>query len=302
MRLSLIIILLAHFSLVACGSNYKGEDVQPEGETFSDEPGSSEDASQDPDPTKDGDAPTVLINDKVLDDAYNSFLAQGVPKVALQRTFEFYRNNRAATGGLQKTSCLKKPMSETGEIAPNSSRYDTMTLAQMKQGIRNERYIMIVDYTQANTKARGYLLDLQPDENGKFILYTQREAHGYGSQAVNGIPTVFTNASGLGTTTSGFFLTANTNYPYIGHAGGVEYHSVGMRLYGLESTNNLAEHDSKVAHGAPYVTDTSSGNSAGCPAMKPDHAVKLLPILKGGMLWYHHTSKNNDVNYQSPSC
>jgi len=301
MRLLLFIFVIAQFGLAACGQNgQSGEDATPEGEVISNNPSTDQDQNKQDDSNSGGTA--LNLEDKVLDDAYNSFLAQGVPKVALTRAFNFYRDNRASTGGLQDTSCLKKPLSETGAIAKNSSRYDTMTLAQMKQGIRNERYIMIVDYTQANTNARGYLLDLQPDANGKFTLYTQREAHGYGSKAVNGIPTLFTNSSGLGTTVSGFFITANTNYPYVGHSGGVPYNSIGMRLYGLESTNNLAETDSKVAHGAPYVTDIGAGNSAGCPAMKPDHAQKLLPILKGGMLWYHHTSKNNDLNYHSPSC
>ena len=161
---------------------------------------------------------------------------------------------------------------------------------------------MIVDFTQSNLSSRGYLLDMQPNADGKYTVTRLRNAHGYGSKAVNGIPTVFTNASGYGTTVSGFHVTANVTYPFYGTASGNPYSSLGLRLYGLESTNNTAEQSSKVAHGAPYVSDSRAGNSAGCPAMRPANAQKWLPTLRGGMLWYHHTKFNNSLSYQAPSC
>ncbi|MBY0384179.1 hypothetical protein K2X05_03390 [bacterium] len=66
-------------------------------------------------------------------------------------------------------------------------------------------------------------------------------AHGYGSQAQNGVPQVLTNASGKGTTLSGFFVTGSVTYPYFGNISSDSYSSTGLRLYGLESINNTAE-------------------------------------------------------------
>lgn len=243
------------------------------------------------------------VDDATLEKAYQSFLAKGVPKVALDRTFEFFRVNRASRSGLQDSSCLIKPDSETGAIPANSNKYDPTTLEILKRGVRNERYIMVVDFTQKNTAKRGYLMDLQPDANGEFQLTRMEIAHGYGSKASGGIPQVFTNQANLGTTVSGFFISASVNYSFHGNAASTgAYNSVGLRLYGLESTNNTAERTSKVGHGAPYVKDGSAGNSAGCPAMSFTNAKKWLPQLKGGVLWYHHTKVNAAASYKAPTC
>lgn len=242
------------------------------------------------------------LSDSQLQSAYNSFLSQGVPSVALKRAFQFFSANRASFGGLKDTSCLIQPMSESGEIDPNSNRFDPTTKAMLKQGVRNERYIMIVDFTQPNTSQRGYLLDLKPDASGQYKIKRMTIAHGYGSKAIGGVPQVFTNASGYGTTVSGFFVTGSVTYPYVGHISSGSYSSTGLRLYGLESTNNTAEKTSKVSHGAPYVSNQQAGNSAGCAAMTFENAKTLLPQLTGGILWYHHTKATNNVNYQTPSC
>lgn len=235
---------------------------------------------------------------KALESDLVVFKRLGVPEVALTRALEFYSNNRASNGGLDDSSCLIKPMSETGEISKTSNRYDPTTLALLKQGIRNERFIMIVDFTQSNTKKRGYLLDM------KLKTVKQMQiAHGYGSNNSTGIPGVFTNSANHGTTVSGFFISAVKTYPYSGHAASTgDYSSTGMRLYGLESTNNTAEKTSKVAHGAPYVTETKAGNSAGCPAMTITNSKTILKDLTGGILWYHHTKLNNSVSYKTPTC
>jgi hypothetical protein len=294
----LLIPLLA--STMACSKGFDAEEMQTEKDVISD---SNQTSTATVDDTNSVDPEELLLEDPSLDKAYDSFLAQGVPKIPLTRAFNFYRENRASTGGLVDTSCLIKPMSETGEIATNSNRYDPTTLNMLKQGIRNERYIMIVDFTQSNTQARGYMLDLQPDSAGKYTVKKMSIAAGYGSQAVSGVPTVFTNSANHGTTVSGFFISAVKTYAYSGHAASTgAYSSTGMRLYGLESTNNTAEKTSKVAHGAPYVTDSRAGNSAGCPAMSVSNSKTLLKNMTGGILWYHHTKANNSLTYKTASC
>lgn len=297
MRLSFILLLMLNVSLVACSNADYGDEVTPEKDVIED---GAEHLS-----AGNNDAPeaeTLELPDDSLQKAFDSFKAQGVPSVPLSQALEFYRNNRASVGGLEDASCLIKPMSESGEIAANSNRYDPTTLKLLKQGIRNERYIMIVDFTQTNTNKRGYLLDMQPDAAGKFKVEKMTIAHGYGSQAVNGVPQAFTNVSGKGTTVSGFFVSAMVTYKYYGTASGSSYSSTGLRLYGLESTNNTAEKTSKVSHGAPYVTDSRAGTSAGCPAMTQSNAGKILPKLTGGILWYHYTKINSNISYKAPTC
>lgn len=285
--------------LSACGpnSNHANQEVTPEGSVIV--PSDSNTQSDVPTYT-----PPVAAS--TLDKAYNAFLNKGVPQIPLQRAFNFFKANRASVGGLKDSSCLIEPMSESGAIAHNDNRYDPTTLNILREGIRNERYIVIIDYTQSNKANRGYILDLEPTASGDFNLTQVSIANGYGSQAdSNGVPQKFTNAANQGTTLSGFFLTGQVTYNYVGHALSTgTYYSTGLRLYGLESTNNTAEETSKVAHGAPYVTDSkgATGNSAGCAAMSKSNSAKVLPSLKGGILWYHHTKINNTVAYKAPSC
>jgi hypothetical protein len=298
MKIKLLLLIPLLASTVACSKDFEADEMLPEQDVINhDLTQASVDDSNSVEPE------SLLLEDKSLNSAFDSFLAQGVPKVALTRAFNFYRENRASAGGLQDTSCLIKPMSETGEIDKNSNRYDPTTLSQLKQGVRNERYIMIVDFTQPNTSKRGYMLDLQPDASGKYSVKRLTIGHGYGSQAVDGVPTVFTNSANHGTTVSGFFVTAVKTYPYSGHASSTgNYSSTGLRLYGLESTNNTAENTSKVAHGAPYVTDSKAGNSAGCAAMTIANSKEILKLMTGGILWYHHTKANNSLTYKTASC
>lgn len=296
-KLLLIPVLLV--AITACGVEHDNEETAIEQEVLQDDPTAAAIT-----PVIEEEEPTIApVGDDEIEKAYKAFLAQGVPVIALKQAFDFYRENRASVGGLKETSCLLTPMSETGEIPKNSNRYDPTTKALLKKGIRNERYIVIADYTDTNTEARGYILDLYPDKNGEYSIFKTTLAHGYGSQAIGGIPQVFTNAANHGTTVSGFFITAAVTYPYYGSsksAGG--YSSTGLRMYGVESTNNTAERTSKVSHGAPYVTDSKAGNSAGCPAMTQANAKKWLPVLKGGVLWYHYTKINKSASYKSPSC
>jgi hypothetical protein len=48
--------------------------------------------------------------------------------------------------------------------------------------------------------------------------------------------------------------------------------------------NSRARERGVVIHGAPYVTAEKAGRSEGCPAMEPDRAERLLPLLGGGSL------------------
>jgi len=145
-------------------------------------------------------------------------------------------------------------------------------------------YLYFVDYGQPATAKRGYFFDMNKLAivEGPFTV-----AHGRGSSAAKyGVPTRFSNASGSAATSLGLYV-AQELYRFTGHASGRLYSATGMRLNGVsEGWNDNARARGVVAHGAPYVTASTSGRSEGCPAMEPGRAARLLPRLaNGGMVF-----------------
>jgi hypothetical protein len=143
-------------------------------------------------------------------------------------------------------------------------------------------FLYFVDYGLPSTEPRGYLFDMETLRvvEGPFAV-----AHGRGSSTGRyGVPTRFSNASGSAATSLGLYV-AQELYDFHGHSGGRSYGAVGLRLQGVsEGFNDLARERGVVAHGAPYVTETTAGRSEGCPAMEPARAARLLPKLGNGGL------------------
>lgn len=145
-------------------------------------------------------------------------------------------------------------------------------------------YLYFVDYGLPSTTPRGYLFDMDSMRvvEGPFTV-----AHGRGSSTTQfGVPTRFSNASGSAATSLGLYV-AKATYAFRGHASGMAYSALGLRLKGVSSGfNDNALARGVVAHGAPYVTPSKSGRSEGCPAMEEDRAQRLLPKLAdGGMVF-----------------
>jgi hypothetical protein len=143
-------------------------------------------------------------------------------------------------------------------------------------------YLYFVDYGLNSHTPRGYVFDMDALRvvDGPFTV-----AHGRGSAATgSGVPVSFSNSEGSAATSLGLFLTQEV-YSFVGHAGGQEYHSVGLRLTGLSGTfNDAARQRRVVVHGAPYVTPSKAGRSEGCPAMEPSRARTLIPMIGNGAL------------------
>jgi hypothetical protein len=141
-------------------------------------------------------------------------------------------------------------------------------------------YLYFVDLGLSPSTPRGYVFDMSRLElvEGPFTV-----AHGSGSSATrDAVPTVFSNAPGSHASSLGLYLTRET-YQFRGRAGGRTYTSVGLRLRGESpGFNDAAEARGIVVHGAPYVTGTSAGRSEGCPAVEPERAERLLPLLADG--------------------
>lgn len=147
-------------------------------------------------------------------------------------------------------------------------------------------YLFYVDMGLDNRTARGYVFDMEELDvvEGPFTV-----AHGSGSSRTrDAVPTVFSNRPGSHATSLGLYLAQET-YTFRGRAGGRPYRSVGLRLRGeSERFNDRARARGIVAHGAPYVTATSAGRSQGCPAMEPDRAERLLPLIaEGGVVFVY---------------
>jgi hypothetical protein len=108
-------------------------------------------------------------------------------------------------------------------------------------------------------------------------------AHGSGSSVTrDAVPTRFSNEPGSRASSLGLYLTKQT-YSFRGRAGGRAYASIGLRLSGESGPfNDAAEARGIVVHGAPYVTASGAGRSEGCPAMEPERAERLLPLLADG--------------------
>ena len=51
--------------------------------------------------------------------------------------------------------------------------------------------------------------------------------------------------------------------------------------------NDAARERGIVVHGAPYVTDERAGRSEGCPAMEPERAERLIPLIAEGGMVFH---------------
>jgi hypothetical protein len=141
-------------------------------------------------------------------------------------------------------------------------------------------YLYFVDLGLDNRTPRGYVFDMEKMTlvEGPFMV-----AHGRGSAAGgDGVPTTFSNRSGSAASSLGVYLAQET-YAFSGKSGGVRYTSVGLRMRGESpGFNDAARPRGVVAHGAPYVTATRAGRSEGCPAMEPERAARLLPLLADG--------------------
>jgi hypothetical protein len=156
-------------------------------------------------------------------------------------------------------------------------------------------YLYFVDLGLDARTPRGYVFDMDRLAliEGPFPV-----AHGSGSSKTrDAVPTVFSNTPGSHASSLGLYLTRGT-YAFRGRVGGRPYASLGLRLEGESGRfNDAAEARGIVVHGAPYVTPSGAGRSEGCPAMEPERAERLLPLLAGGSVVFVYSP--NDERWLS---
>ncbi len=160
-------------------------------------------------------------------------------------------------------------------------------------GIKKRNVISIIDFTQASTSKRFFVIDLQ----NKKLLYACLVAHGRNSG--DNMAKSFSNKPKSLKSSLGFYLTAET---YIGK------HGYSLKLDGLEKNiNDKAREREIVIHGAEYVSEKFAklqgriGRSWGCPALPKDLAKEIIDVISKGSCLFIYAEDvfyNENTNYK----
>ncbi len=143
-----------------------------------------------------------------------------------------------------------------------------------KDKIRNQDYLVVIDYKAHNSKERFFLIDLNTGDVESYLT-----AHGKNSDPdFDGYATKFSNTIDSKQTSLGLFLTAETYFGENGYS---------LRLDGLSKTNSNARARAIVIHGADYVKPGNKiGRSYGCPALEMRLHKQIIDQIKEGALIY----------------
>lgn len=150
---------------------------------------------------------------------------------------------------------------------------------QNKSRFKNQAYIAICDFSKHSKLKRFFIVNMKTG-----AVTTYAVAHGKGSDSNNdGIATVFSNVSGSGASSLGYYRTDET---YSGK------HGLSLRIDGLSTTNSKARSRAVVIHGASYSEPSyiksvgRAGRSLGCFAVADSLKTEVITKLKGGALLY----------------
>jgi hypothetical protein len=155
--------------------------------------------------------------------------------------------------------------------------------------LKNDELLSIVDFSQASSKKRLYIIDLK----NKRILFNTYVSHGRNSGRE--MANEFSNQPESNKSSLGFYVTGDT---YMGK------HGFSMRLFGEEKgINDNANSRAIVMHCAPYVSESAIkmqgfiGRSLGCPAL-PENVYKPIieKIKSGSCLFLYSPDKSYAVN------
>ena len=154
-----------------------------------------------------------------------------------------------------------------------------------KGTVLNDKIITIVDFTQASTEKRMYVIDLRDMK----VLFNTYVAHGQksGKQYAE----QFSNQPESYQSSLGFYETLGT---YDGK------HGYSLKLAGLENgINDKAEERAIVMHSAPYVSETFiktqgyCGRSWGCPALPEALSKPIIERIKNGSCLFIYSNNKN---------
>lgn len=153
--------------------------------------------------------------------------------------------------------------------------------------IRNQDCLIIADYTKPKIEPRLHIFKFKENK-----IYNLLTAHGKGSNLKEKdlMATNFSNNPGSLQTSLGFFITDHS-YSSGKNTFGPGPNN-GVKLDGLNCTNNNAKKRYIVMHTAKYVADEikdleSVGYSEGCITLAPSQKELMLSCTGGALLYTH---------------
>jgi len=159
-----------------------------------------------------------------------------------------------------------------------------------KQKIKRSDLLTIVDYDQASTKERLFVIDL----NNHGLVHHTLVAHG--QKTGGNYAKYFSNKSESHQSSLGFYTTAETYEGKYGYS---------LRLDGFDAGFNCKARDRAIVmHGADYVSrdfiarQGRLGRSWGCLSLERQEAPTVISKIRNGSCIYVH---KNDPNFQSKS-
>ncbi len=213
--------------------------------------------------------------------------------------------NHNSSNNISSTYSDKKDSSKISEItSPYYNVYDSLHLESLNLSreayeiglkgfqklvangqVKNPNILTIVDFSQASTKRRMYIIDLK---NCK-LLQQSLVAHGRNTGHL--MAKSFSNIAESYQSSLGFYIANET---YQGK------HGLSLRLDGMEKNiNDNARNRAIVIHGADYATETFSksagylGRSFGCPAVPQNVSKNIINTLSNGScLFIYFPDKN----------
>ncbi len=214
--------------------------------------------------------PQVLVvpNDSPFSKLYLEALKNpSINPKAVQKSFEFFMKN--------KDELKKENLCLGTDNVKN------------KVKIRNQDCLIIADYTKSKLDPRLHVFKFSENK-----IHTLLTAHGKGSniKADDLKATKFSNTSGSLQTSLGFYLT---DHPYSSSKNTFgPGPNNGIKLDGIECSNNNAKKRYVVMHTAKYVVDeikdsSSIGYSEGCVTFSPTQQKLMLSCANGALLYNH---------------
>jgi len=152
-------------------------------------------------------------------------------------------------------------------------------------GIRNKKYLTVIDFTKPSYVKRMFVFDLETNEAERYLV-----AHGKNSGYIYARD--FSNEIGSHQSSRGFFITGDK---YHGE------HGPSLRLHGKEKgVNDNAFRRDIVIHGADWVSYKAVllnwgrlGRSWGCPAVPMSEVDEVVEKLKDGSLLYIYVKESS---------
>ena len=154
----------------------------------------------------------------------------------------------------------------------------------VERGDAKPSTLTVIDFSVPSTERRMFVYDLRT----RALLFQEHVSHGRNSGA--NVPTAFSNQPESFKSSIGLYRTAEG---YFGK------HGYSLRLDGLEKGfNDRARERAIVIHGADYVNADMAkrqgrlGRSLGCPAVRPEVAVKVINTVKdGGLVFAYYPDR-----------